>query len=146
MDMVPLNEVDIKSLIKLSWSQLGILLKGLTPEESNQVIKVLLKELEALQSKLIDKHENDVTPKDVDETVEVETNELNLATDIYGETVEPNSEDHFFQKNDIEKDEIVLEDPEDEKLSNEQPEMIDNEWYTFISNDNTIGAEKENHA
>ena len=59
MDIVPLNDVDIKSLIKLSWSQVGILLKGLTPEESNQIIKVLLKELEALQSKLIEKQEND---------------------------------------------------------------------------------------
>ena len=99
MDMVPLNEVDIKSLIKLSWSQLGILLNGLTPKESNQVIKVLLEDLEALQSKLIEKHENDVIPKDLDETErEVETIEVNLATDIYGETVEPNFEDHFFSR------------------------------------------------
>ena len=54
---VPLNEIDIKSLIKLSWNQLGILLTGLTPIESNQVIEVLLKELETWQSNMIEKHE-----------------------------------------------------------------------------------------
>ena len=36
MATVPLNEVDIKTLIKLSWKQLGILFTGLTPKESNQ--------------------------------------------------------------------------------------------------------------
>ena len=144
MDTVPLNEVDIKNLIKLSWSQLGILLTGLTPKESNQVINVLFKELETLQSKLIEKHENDVTPKDIDETVgEVEKYKLNLATDIQGESVEPYSEDHFFQENEV-AEENLLEDRENKFLSNEQPEIIDNEWYTFVSNANTTEAEKEN--
>ena len=59
-----LNNVDIKRMIDLVWNQLEILLPGLTPKESNQVIKVLLKELEALQSELTEKHENtDITPK-----------------------------------------------------------------------------------
>ena len=69
MAKVPLNEVDIKNLIKLSWNQLGILLTGLTPKESNQVIKVLLNELVALQSKMTYSHEIDISPKDVDDTV-----------------------------------------------------------------------------
>ena len=107
MAKVPLNEVDIKSLInlalqsKMSWNQLGVFLTGLTPEESNQIIIVLLKELEALQSKLtVGRLENDIiTQKDIDATVgEVETFELNIVDDIQCESVGPNSENNFFQE------------------------------------------------
>ena len=144
MAKFPLNEVDIKSLIKLSWNQLGILLTGLTSKESNLVIKVLLKELEALQSKLIQKHENDVIPKDVDETErEVENIEVNLATDIQGVSIGQYSEDHFFQANEIADEGNLLEYQENENLSIEQTEIIDNEWYTFVSNENGAEAEKE---
>ena len=91
----------------------------------------MLKELEALQSELTEKHENtDITPKDVGETEtkrEVETIELNLATDIHGESVEPNSEDHFFQDIEIADEGNLLEYQENENLSNEQIEIIDNE-------------------
>ena len=128
MAKFPLNEVDIKSLIKLSWNQLGILLTGLTSKESNLVIKVLLKELEALQSKLIQKHKNDVIPRDVDETErEVENIEVNLATDIQGVSIGQYSEDHFFQANEIADEGNLLEYQENENLSIEQTEIIDNE-------------------
>ena len=144
MDTVPLNEVDIKSLIKLSWSQLGILLNGLKPTESNQVIKVLLKDLEALQSKLIEKHENDVIPKDLDETErEVETIELNLATNVHSKSVDPNYEYNLFQDNEIADEGNLLEDQEDQNISDEQTEIIDNEWYTFVSNEDTAEADSE---
>ena len=53
-----LNSVDVKNLIDLSWNQLGILLPCLTPKESTQAIKELIKELEALQSKLSENHKN----------------------------------------------------------------------------------------
>ena len=143
MAKVPLNEVDIKSLIslalqsKMSWNQLENLLTGLTPEESNQVIKVLLKELEALQSKLTEKHENDkISQGDVvlQEEEEVEL----VVTDIHLKSVEPNSENHFFQENEIDN-EIPEEDNLMDNQVNEQKEpteMIDNEWYMFVSNDN----------
>ena len=175
MARVPLNEVDVKNLIKMSWNQVGILLNGLTPKESNQVIKVLLEDLEALQSKLIQKHDNDVIPKDVHEPErEVETIKLNFATDIQDESVEPNSKDHFFQENDIETIELnlatdihsesvesnyeydsfqdnelavegnFLEDQGNENLSNDHTEIIDNEWYTFVSNDKGTEVGKEN--
>ena len=88
----------------------------------------MLKELEALQSKLIEKQEIDIPPKDVDETLgEVENVELNLSTDIQGESVGPYSEDHFFQANEIADEGNLLEYQENENLSIEQTEIIDNE-------------------
>ena len=58
MPKVFLNRVDVKNLIDLSLNQLGILLPCLTPKESTQAIKELIKELEALQSKLGENHKN----------------------------------------------------------------------------------------
>ena len=75
----------------------------------------------------------------VDETIgEVEL----VVTDTQGESVELNSEDHFFQE--YEKDESLLENQEYENTKNEQTKTIDNKWYTFVSNDNGSEAEMEN--
>ena len=69
----------------------------------------MIKELEASQSKLIVRLEND-NPKEVDETVgKFENIELNLATDIENERVEPNSEDNFCQENEIAVENNLLE-------------------------------------
>ena len=134
MAKVPLKEADIKDLINLAWNQLGILITGLTPEESNQVIRDLLKELEALHSKMTLPHKNnDNSPKG-----EVENIETNLVTDIQGESIEPNSEE-----NEIAEEDNFLKNQENEKSLNEPVEVIDNKWYTFISNVKNTEAENE---
>ena len=62
---VLLNNVDIKHLIDLNWNQLSILLTGMTPKESKQVIPELIKKLLVLQSKLSEKPKNVIFSQNV---------------------------------------------------------------------------------
>ena len=101
-EKILLNNVDIKNLIDLSWNQLGILLTGLTAKESNKVIKVLLKELEVLQSKLSEKHKEDnsthiglnKTLKEVDITEDIGQDWLN---DYQDKIIGTDSEENCFE-------------------------------------------------
>ena len=153
---VLLNIADVKNLIDLSWNQIGILLTGLTPKESSKVISVLFKELEALHSKLSDNHKNDNSSQiGENETLEVELNEhvrQDCVTDYHVETVIPDYEGNSLEVIEIiEQNELAMEDDTfaeiqgHGKLTNNKSKTIDNQWYTFVSNENESVKESEKH-
>ena len=74
-------------------------------------------------------------------------NEALLGKSVANANVEKHSKAHPFDKDKIfehieNSDEVQENDHE--KSSNDKKELIDNEWYTFISNDEAADAEKEN--
>ena len=198
----PLNQNDISYLIdmtlenKMSWIALANLLKDLFTYDPKQVIDTLLKALERMHLKMLEK-ESDDSLQNVDDTEDVEKErfykvksiKLNGGTEVATENTAETNEDHIetlevtketveeelpvvnyetiVNENDIEVLEVVKEtfDTEnlfdfkkrnqysdvnyDDKYLSENEECkedddavlkVDNEWYTFVTNDKVSDA------
>ena len=148
---------------KMPWGMLANTLDCIIPsfEESKQVIKILLKELENLQLRLMKKENDDMgeTSKAFD-LVENRNEQVNEIDDSLpeNETIEDDIEvlevvkerideemylmlDEQTKTSDVgEADKVMTEIDEhnlDNEIVNQTISGIDNQWYTFVKNDKT---------
>ena len=125
----------------IPWKSLSMILKDLTPTliETREVISILLKELEALQStlKMKDK-ELALKDKTIQENVEQnsmpERKTIEDEIEVLEVVKESMNDDILLDMNKGTKsnDELVNDDHDDDSGNDEESmDEIDNEWYTF---------------
>ena len=151
--------IDMALQNKMSWTMLSTLLKDLTrtSEDSRQVISILLSKLEVIHMKLL-KNEN--IHKNIEDLGALANNEQfqefeveNVDKDLKGETIGMINENDNLLEDDIEILKVIKERIddnicEDDMQVNKNDEKglgieeaydsvgeIDNEWYTFVTND-----------
>ena len=141
---------------KMSWEMLANTLDCIIPsfEESKQVIKILLKELEILQLSLTEKENDEIgettNAVGVTENSNDRGNEMNgslLETRSIEDVKERSDENKYLEQNEqanssdaSEADKLLTETDEynlENGIINRNTIGIDNEWYTFVTNDQT---------
>ena len=121
----------------LPWNYLGLIVDkmSLDQDQFKNIIKVLLKELQQLQAKFRGKEEDiseNLLTKSSLEKAELEIAESAVTFDSDVESMK-----------DISENEVSIIDPEDKDTPNESFEEIDNEWYTFVSDNKKSDSETE---
>ena len=151
---------------RMPWETLALLLRDLAPtlEETREIISILLKELEALQSSLQKKHKEfeefqnhnknseELMQSDIHDqnnfTLEPSNDETLLNTEAMEEDIEAVD---FDEEKSINLDKSSVNDISKQMDKNDQGnesairsmKEIDNEWYTFVTNDKSLNSEVE---
>ena len=172
----PLSQLDIQNLInlalqnKIPWDHLAILLSNLSTDESNTVIGILLNELKAFQQRLkenqnYDNHFIKEVENNAEEIDKIEHIKQDQIIELQNDSIKQNSgditseDDSTPQMEEI-HDRIKETSNEDVQnhsfmidgskgLQNDELERIDNEWYTFISNErgtDSVSEKQVEHA
>ena len=171
------NKYDFSHFVSMAlqntmpWPTLSMLFKDLAPtlNETREIIGILLKELEALQSKLqqkeklLEKYQRENDSFEENELWKVQ-DDVNVAesdtidSEEETETIEDDVEvlevvkesivtemclemNKVPKKLDISEDGMTLSG--NEKDDDQPVKEIDNQWYTFVANDKKLAAERE---
>ena len=122
----------------LPWSYLFLIVDKMSLDQGQfkNIIKVLLKELQQLQAKFQGKEEKEFSEnlltKSSLEKAELEIAESDVTFDSDVESMK-----------DISENKVSIIDPVDKETPNVSFKEIDNEWYTFVSNDKKSDSETE---
>ena len=121
---------------RMPWKTLAMLLNDVAPtlNETREIINILLKELETFHSAFqenqekLKKYENEDFANDTNQQDSLIGNENDEIIEVF--------EQQSKHKNEEEKEAEIIElDEVETEGRNDKMQEIDNEWYTFVSND-----------